>query len=100
MMKISPDNIARADLIEKALRLQEAGGSPTAASTKVTEEEEEEDKLIHEVKELKLSEQMEVSLRLAQHLRDLANQESAREFFFVRFKRQLFKKNLIDRVEH
>jgi Ion transport protein len=98
MMKISPDNVANAALIEAALQLDPTYDGILRSKTMSLQTTIENFKT--NCIELSLSEQLEVSLKLAQHLKDLANQQSAREFFFVRFKRQLFKKNLIDRIEH
>ncbi len=41
---------------------------------------------------------MEVALKLARNMKSLGAKCDVREFFFVRYKRQLFKKKLIENV--
>ena len=54
------------------------------------------DYLPHEEKEL--SQHMQVSLKIAGNIKDLAAQASVKDFFFSRFRRQIIKKNLIDKI--
>lgn len=42
---------------------------------------------------------MQVTLKIAYNLRDLTMKQDVRKFFFSRFKRQLIKKNLIEKIQ-
>lgn len=41
---------------------------------------------------------MQVALKLAYNLRDLSVKHDVRKFFYSRFKKQLIKKNLIEKI--
>lgn len=50
-------------------------------------------------KELELSEQMHLVLKLAMNLKSISKDQEVRDFFFARFKRQLYKKNIVDLIQ-
>lgn len=41
---------------------------------------------------------MQVSLKIADNIKELAAQTQVKDFFFSRFRRQIIKKNLIDKI--
>ena len=50
------------------------------------------------IKEKELSQHLEVSLKIAGNLKELTNQTDVKDFFFTRFRKQIVKKNLIDKI--
>lgn len=50
------------------------------------------------VNDKELSQHMQVSLKIAGNIKDLAAQTQVKDFFFTRFRRQIIKKNLIDKI--
>ena len=50
-------------------------------------------------RELELSEQMHLVLKLAMNLKSISKDQEVKDFFFARFKRQLYKKNIIDLIQ-
>lgn len=41
---------------------------------------------------------MNLTLKLAFNLKDLSMKQNVKQFFFARFKRQLIKKNIVDKI--
>lgn len=50
-------------------------------------------------RELELSEQMHLVLKLAMNLKSISKDQEVKDFFFARFKRQLYKKNIVDLIQ-
>jgi len=48
--------------------------------------------------EKELSQHLQVSLKIAGNLKELTDQTDVKDFFFTRFRKQIIKKNLIDKI--
>lgn len=48
--------------------------------------------------ERELSQHLQVSLKISGNLRDLTTESNVKDFFYARFRRQIVKKNLIDKI--
>ncbi len=48
--------------------------------------------------EKELSQHLEVSLKIAGNLKQLTDSSDVKDFFFTRFRKQIVKKNLIDKI--
>ena len=51
------------------------------------------------LKQIELTEQMHLVLKLAMNLKHISKNQNVKEFFFARFKRQLYKKNLMNQLQ-